>query len=263
MASTPRSKPSSKSNSKLGSQAAVQKSAPDKGLAASKHTRSARAPGDADTGPEKPPAKRAASPAPETIVAKPASVKKAGKTAPAQAARRVPKVALKVVPEVAPKSPAGKARPARAAESKPAAAQAVDDAAHASARASRRKLTPAVPESAGKTIEKRKGLSKAIARPLEETAKKARKKELKRVLKALQSLTDAGMVSGRYSLTAEENANFAELRRRLEANGTPAKKNSLVRAGLVLLAGLPTPALIAALAALPEVQDEGSEQEGG
>ena len=91
--------------------------------------------------------------------------------------------------------------------------------------------------------------------PLEDSRKKARKKELKRVLKALQALAEEGMVSGRYTLPGEEYAQFVELRRKLEGLGVPAKKNQLLRAGLQVLSRLPQTELIAALAALPTLPD--------
>ena len=140
------------------------------------------------------------------------------------------------------------------------AAQPTPQAPSASVAVAARKtkpvLLPATPESPGKGKLRRKRLSKAFPLPLEENSKKARKKELKRVLKALQALADEGMVSGRYSLPGDEYAQFTDLRRRLEESGTPAKKNHLIRAGLLLLTRLPLAELVATLAELPETQED-------
>ena len=123
------------------------------------------------------------------------------------------------------------------------------------------KLIPATPETGGKAKSRRKRLSKAFPMPLEIERKKARKQELKRVLKALQALADEGMVSGRYSLPGAEYAEFMELRRLLADNDVPAKKNQLIRAGLQVLLRLPLPDLVTVLEALPDEPGEAAVEE--
>ena len=183
---------------------------------------------------------------------------------PATGTRATPAAKVKAAPNT-PKARFATPASAAAKAAKPVAAVPAQPAARAGAKSVSKAapksmkpapvLVPATPETTGKTKAKRRRLSKAFPMPLEDSRKKARKKELKRVLKALQALAEEGMVSGRYTLPGEEYAQFVELRRKLEGLGVPAKKNQLLRAGLQVLSRLPQTELIAALAALPTLPD--------
>lgn len=201
---------------------------------------------------------------------RPATARAAEKKAGVAPARAAPKAKQSSLAAPATTKRRASAPPPAVAKAKPAQKPPVADKKQApdnvatpkkSARQAA-KLIPASPESGGKAKSRRKRLSKAFPMPLEIERKKARKQELKRVLKALQALADEGMVSGRYSLPGAEYAQFMELRRLLEDNDIPAKKNQLIRAGLQVLLRLPLPDLVAVLEALPDEPGEAASDEG-
>ena len=103
----------------------------------------------------------------------------------------------------------------------------------ANAPAAKKKLVPATPELNAPQAKKRKRLAKAFPRPLD---------------KALRSVT---LVRDKYTLSEDEYAQLLDMKERLAAQGVPVKKGELLRAGLLLLAGLEEGDLKTLLATLP------------
>lgn len=112
---------------------------------------------------------------------------------------------------------------------------------------SKRAANPARPRSAGATSANRVDAAKPAKAPRAPSAAKAKMKPKAASIK---------MESGRFSMPATEFRQIAALKGRALGLGRPAKKNELLRIGLLLVAALADESLVLALDQLAPIKSK-------
>lgn len=152
------------------------------------------------------------------------------------------------------KAVASKAKPTtpQPAQPKTATAQRAGKAATAKASA-----TVAVSGGTTKPIKQTTTKQTAVATPVKRAPgrpAKAIKVVNQSAVKATDKPVKIKMERDSFTMPKDEYAQIAELKKRLERAGQPAKKSELLRAGLALLSKMDDAALAASLAAIPTIK---------